>query len=63
MRRRPEPRRHLSVTETGSLLANKLRIVDTLLESTTRLMRARRGRIRERRKIEDMALMLSGALG
>ena len=55
----------VDVTETGSSLrANKLRIVDTLLESTPRLIASHQAWSDpwKRRKIEDMALMLSGAL-
>ena len=55
----------VDITETGSSLrANKLRIVDTLLESTTRLIASHQAWADrwKRRKIEDMALMLSGAL-
>src|ERR1051325_8600198 len=55
----------VEVTETGSSLrANKLRIVDTLLESTPRLI-ANHDSWREpwkRAKIETMALLLKGAL-
>ena len=51
----------VEVTETGSSLrANKLRIVDTILESTTRLI-ANRQAFEDpwkRRKIENMALLL-----
>jgi len=55
----------VEVTETGSSLrANKLRIVDTLLTSTPRLI-ANRDSWRsswKRNKIETMALLLKGAL-
>jgi len=55
----------VEVTETGSSLrANKLRIVDTLLTSTPRLI-ANRDSWRnswKRTKIETMALLLKGAL-
>jgi len=55
----------VELTETGSSLrANKLRIVDTLLTSTTRLI-ANHGSWREswkRQKIETLALLLRGAL-
>lgn len=55
----------VDVTETGSSLrANKLRIVETLLESNTKLI-ANRGAWKDpwkRRKIEDLALLLQGAL-
>jgi ATP phosphoribosyltransferase len=55
----------VEVTETGSSLrANKLRIVETVLESTTQLIA--NGDAWEdpdkRRKIEDMALLLQGAI-
>ncbi|GAB4313932.1 MAG: ATP phosphoribosyltransferase [Candidatus Sumerlaeia bacterium] len=55
----------VDVTETGSSLkANKLRVVDTLLESWPRLI-ANRNAWRDpwkRRKIENMALLLKGAI-
>jgi ATP phosphoribosyltransferase len=55
----------VDITETGSSLrANKLRIVDTLLSSTPRLI-ANRESWKDpwkRRKIECMALLLKGAL-
>src|SRR5947207_1256700 len=55
----------VEITETGSSLrANKLRIVDTLLTSTPRLI-ANHGSWKEkwkRQKIETMALLLQGAL-
>src|SRR5437868_9017563 len=55
----------VELTETGSSLrANKLRIVDTLLSSTPRLI-ANHGSWRDkwkRRKIETLALLLKGAL-
>jgi ATP phosphoribosyltransferase len=55
----------VELTETGSSLrANKLRIVDTLLESTPRLI-ANRGAWKDRwkrTKIETLALLLRGAL-
>src|SRR5436190_7418071 len=55
----------VEITETGSSLrANKLRIVDTLLESTPRLI-ANHGSWKDswkRKKIETMALLLQGAL-
>ncbi len=55
----------VEITETGSSLrANKLRIVDTLLYSTPRLI-ANHTTWKDswkRRKIETMALLLSGAL-
>jgi ATP phosphoribosyltransferase len=55
----------VEVTETGSSLrANKLRIVDTLLTSTPRLIanRASWKNRWKRNKIETMALLLKGAL-
>ncbi len=55
----------VEITETGSSLrANKLRIVDTLLYSTPRLI-ANQGSWKEpwkRQKIETLALLLKGAL-
>jgi len=55
----------VEITETGSSLrANKLRIVDTLLTSTPRLV-ANRAAWKDdwkRRKIETLALLLRGAL-
>ncbi len=55
----------VEITETGSSLrANNLRIVDTLLESTPRLI-ANRASWQEpwkRKKIENLALMLRGAM-
>jgi ATP phosphoribosyltransferase len=55
----------VEITETGSSLrANKLRIVDTLLESTPRLIANHKSweDAWKRRKIETMALLLRGAL-
>src|SRR5499427_2920324 len=55
----------VELTETGSSLrANKLRIVDTLLESTPRLIANHTAWKNpwKRRKIETMALLLKGAL-
>src|SRR3954465_15270531 len=55
----------VEITETGSSLkANKLRIVDTLLESTPRLIANHNSwkNSWKRRKIETMALLLRGAL-
>jgi len=55
----------VEVTETGSSLrANKLRIVDTLLTSTPRLIANRDAwkQAWKRQKIETMALLLKGAL-
>ncbi len=55
----------VDITETGSSLrANKLRIVDTLLSSTPRLI-ANHGSWKDawkRKKIETLALLLKGAL-
>ncbi len=53
------------ITETGSSLrANKLRIVDTLLETNTKLIanKASWADAAKRRKIETIALLLRGAL-
>ncbi len=55
----------VDITETGSSLrANKLRIVDTLLETNTKLIanRAAWENPAKRRKIETIALLLKGAL-
>ena len=55
----------VELTETGSSLrANKLRIVDTCIESTTRLIanKAAWGDPEKRKPIEQMALLLQGAL-
>jgi ATP phosphoribosyltransferase len=55
----------VEVTETGSSLrANKLRIVETVLESTTQLIAnvAAWQDPEKRRKIEDIALLLQGAI-
>ena len=55
----------VDVTETGgSLAANQLRIIDTLLTSTTRLI-ANRGALGvewKRQKIENIAMLLRGAI-
>jgi ATP phosphoribosyltransferase len=55
----------VEVTETGSSLrANKLRVVETVLESTTQFI-ANVGAWQDpakRRKIEDVALLLQGAI-
>ena len=55
----------VELTETGSSLrANKLRVVETLLESSTRLI-ANRDAWKDpwkRKKMEDLCLMLQGAL-
>src|SRR5690606_23287372 len=55
----------VDITETGSSLrANKLRIVDTLLETNTKFIanKAAWENPAKRRKIETIALMLKGAL-
>ncbi len=55
----------VDITETGSSLrANKLRIVDTLLETNTKLIanKAAWADLAKRKKIETIALMLRGAL-
>lgn len=55
----------IEVTETGSSLrANKLKIVDTVLESTTRLIanKASWEDPAKREKIENIAMMLKGAI-
>ncbi len=55
----------VDLTETGSSLrANKLRIVDTLLYTNTKLIANREswGRPEKRRKIENIALLLQAAL-
>jgi ATP phosphoribosyltransferase len=55
----------VEVTETGSsLVANNLRIVETLLESTTRFISNNDSYADEwkRKKIDNIALMISGAL-
>jgi ATP phosphoribosyltransferase len=55
----------VEVTETGSSLrANKLRIVDTLLTSTPRLIANHKSwqDVWKRKKIETMALLLRGAI-
>jgi ATP phosphoribosyltransferase len=55
----------VEVTETGSSLrANRLRIIDTVMESETRLI-ASKGAIADpwkKQKIESLALMLRGAI-
>jgi len=55
----------VEATETGSSLrANKLRIIDTVMESSTRLI-ANTGAWQDRekrKKIEDLALLLEGAM-
>jgi ATP phosphoribosyltransferase len=55
----------VDITETGSSLrANKLRIVDTLLETNTKLIANKNSwaNAAKRRKIETIALLLRGAL-
>jgi ATP phosphoribosyltransferase len=55
----------VDITETGSSLrANQLRIIDTVLETNTKLIanRASWGQPAKRRKIETIALLLKGAL-
>ena len=55
----------VEVTETGSSLrANKLRVVDTVLESTTQFIanRASWGDDEKRRKMEDVVMLLHGAI-
>jgi len=55
----------VDITETGSSLrANKLRIVDTLLETNTKLIanKASWANPAKRRKIETIAMLLQGAL-
>src|SRR5512146_2703253 len=55
----------VELTETGSALrANKLRIVEVMLESTTRLIANKKAWTDpwKRKKIENMAMLLQGAL-
>ncbi|MEM6552882.1 MAG: ATP phosphoribosyltransferase [Planctomycetota bacterium] len=55
----------VDVTETGSSLrANKLKVIDTLLQSTTRLIANRDAWADDakRQRIEDLALLLRGAI-
>jgi ATP phosphoribosyltransferase len=55
----------VEVTETGSSLrANRLRVIDTVLESNTRVIANRTSWSDpcKRRKIDNLALMLSGAI-
>jgi ATP phosphoribosyltransferase len=55
----------VEVTETGSSLrANRLRILDTVLESNTQIIanRSAWANCEKRRKIENLALMLRGAM-
>ena len=55
----------VEITETGSSLrANRLRIIETVVESTTQLIANKMawGEAAKRRKIENLALMLCGAI-
>ncbi len=55
----------VEVTETGSSLrANKLRVIETVLESTTQLIANRESWADpdKRRKIEDVTMLLQGAI-
>src|SRR5690606_35983846 len=55
----------VDVTETGSSLrANKLRVIDTLLTSTTRLIANKEAWADpvRRQKIEDLAMLFKGAI-
>lgn len=55
----------VEVTETGSSLkANRLRVIDTVLESVTQLIANKQSWVDEwkRKKIENLALMLRGAI-
>ena len=55
----------VDITETGSSLrANKLRVIDTVLSSTTRLIANHQAWAdpRRRARIEDLALLLRGAI-
>jgi len=55
----------VEVTETGSSLrANKLRVIETVLESTTQLIANRESWADpvKRRKIQDVAMLLQGAI-
>ena len=55
----------VEVTETGSSLrANKLKIIDTVMESNTQLIANRRswGDGEKRRKLEDIRMLLEGAI-
>src|SRR2546423_4316342 len=56
----------VDITETGSSIrANNLRIIDTLLTSTTRLIANKEtwsGNAAKREKIENIALLLQGAI-
>ena len=55
----------VEITETGSSLrANRLRIIETVMESSTQLIANKTAWAKDekRRKIENLALMLSGAI-
>ena len=55
----------VEITETGgSIRANKLRVLDTLMQSTTRLIANRKSweDPAKRRKIENIAMLLKGAM-
>ena len=55
----------VEVTETGSSLrANRLRIIDTLMESSTQLIANKKAWADEqkRRKVENLGFMLCGAI-
>jgi ATP phosphoribosyltransferase len=55
----------VDITETGSSIrANKLRVIDTILTSTTRMIANRDAWAdpRKKEKIEDIALLLQGAI-
>src|SRR5947207_507952 len=55
----------VEITETGSSLrANRLRIIETILESTTQLIANKKSwaENQKRQKIENLALMLCGAI-
>jgi ATP phosphoribosyltransferase len=55
----------VEITETGSSLrANRLRIIETVMESTTQLIANKTvwGNAAKRQKIENLALMLCGAI-
>lgn len=55
----------VDITETGSsLVANKLRVIDDILVSTTRLVCSKEAWADDwkRKKIEDLALLLKGAI-
>ncbi|MEM1446687.1 MAG: ATP phosphoribosyltransferase [Planctomycetota bacterium] len=55
----------VDITETGSsLVANKLRVIDTILTSTTRMIANREtwADAQKKQRIEDLALLLRGAI-